>query len=328
MSIPILYYLNRKGLVKKEYIYGFFKILSNLGGCQMLKKLMSVFFVFIFLLVLVFANDSEAETNGPVTMLETDVSPVIVNGTTLVPIKFIADWLGYSVDWHEQEQTVTIGSLQLYEYESRDVLAYPMSIKLNEMEASVRGKNVELNVPAISYNGRTMVPLRFVAESFGIEVEWNNENRTIILNNNGIKSSLYVPEQSVDETEKLKKIADPIIALHEFKKEALDGPSYEQLLKGSKNDLYKPVSFRGKVFQAQEFSDGSTLLLVDVGYSYFTSSDLQLIAVFYDYPVKIVENQIVIIYGEILEPYSYSTRGGYINTVPAIKLVTYENLSD
>ncbi|HPF49880.1 MAG TPA: copper amine oxidase N-terminal domain-containing protein [Caldisericia bacterium] len=41
--------------------------------------------------------------------------------------------------------------------------------------------NVELDVKQIIHNDRTMVPMRFLAESLGCEVEWIPETKEIIL---------------------------------------------------------------------------------------------------------------------------------------------------
>lgn len=47
--------------------------------------------------------------------------------------------------------------------------------------AKVNGKDVPLDVPAQILNGRTMVPIRFVAEALGCEVEWLAKEKTVII---------------------------------------------------------------------------------------------------------------------------------------------------
>src|SRR5690606_21694896 len=42
----------------------------------------------------------------------------------------------------------------------------------------VNGKKVEGDVPAINFHGRTMVPIRFVGEELGAEIEWDDKTWT------------------------------------------------------------------------------------------------------------------------------------------------------
>lgn len=47
--------------------------------------------------------------------------------------------------------------------------------------ATMNGKLVPLDVPAQILNGRTMVPIRFIAEALGCEVEWLDKERTVVI---------------------------------------------------------------------------------------------------------------------------------------------------
>ena len=51
--------------------------------------------------------------------------------------------------------------------------------------AYVDGAEVELDAPALEMDGRTMVPLRFLGESFGIKVQWDDEAKTAVLSSQG-----------------------------------------------------------------------------------------------------------------------------------------------
>ncbi len=52
---------------------------------------------------------------------------------------------------------------------------------IGKSEAKVNGKVVKLDVPPQIINNRTMIPLRFVSESLGYEVEWISEEQKIII---------------------------------------------------------------------------------------------------------------------------------------------------
>ena len=45
----------------------------------------------------------------------------------------------------------------------------------------VNGEIVKMDVPARLINDKTMIPLRFLSENLGYEVEWNEENNTAIV---------------------------------------------------------------------------------------------------------------------------------------------------
>jgi len=104
------------------------------------------------------------------TLLMLDVPPRIVQGRTIVPLRFIADALGATVTWHEAEQRVTVT------YETTTVYFY-----IGSPAVSVNGREVLLDVAPFIMNGRTLVPLRFLAETFGFEVLWHGLTNRIEL---------------------------------------------------------------------------------------------------------------------------------------------------
>ncbi|MGN1231202.1 MAG: stalk domain-containing protein [Anaerotignum sp.] len=97
-----------------------------------------------------------------------DQAPFIENDRVLVPVRGILESLGYTVHWQEHTQTV----LAL----SEDVT---ISLPINSKTATVNGKSVSIDAPAKIKNGRTFVPLRFLAEYSGAEVTWNGSTSTV-----------------------------------------------------------------------------------------------------------------------------------------------------
>ena len=119
--------------------------------------------------------------NKPLT---TDVSPVIIDGRTLVPVRSIFEELGADVIWNNETKTV-----------SATKGATNIEITLGSNNAYVNNNAVILDVPAQSVNGRTMVPARFVAEALGCNVNWDSANQLIQIssskstnNNNNVKN--------------------------------------------------------------------------------------------------------------------------------------------
>ena len=253
-------------------------------------------------------------------VLQPDVPPVIFNGTTLIPLKTLTDWMGLPIMYNEKKQIVSVGTINLYDYpkESLTIAAYPLELTIGQMTATVCGKTVSLEIPAIVWNGRTMVPLRFFAEVFGYQVAWNAQTNIITFNGDGKTAMLYVPPQSNDTAASLHAIIQPILNKYQFISSAKNGPAYTDLNKGPWRYLGQPAGYYGKVLQAVEDPDGSSLFLIRVGDDY-----AKILAVFSSDPVDIQENDGVTIYGTVLDPYSYNTNVGTINTVPALSLVYY-----
>lgn len=96
------------------------------------------------------------------------VPPVIENGRTLVPLRAIFEPLGATVQWDADTQTVT-------STKGSTVIA----LTLGQTTAYINNNPVLLSVPAKAINGRTMVPLRFVSEALGCEVNWDADTYII-----------------------------------------------------------------------------------------------------------------------------------------------------
>ncbi len=96
--------------------------------------------------------------------------PVIENGNTLVPIRFLFEQMGADVDWEQSTQTATISQNNT-----------TISFDINNPVARVNGKNATMNIPAQLINGKTMVPVRFLSEELGYTVNWDGDKRIITI---------------------------------------------------------------------------------------------------------------------------------------------------
>ena len=100
-------------------------------------------------------------------------SPVVENGRTLVPIRFITEELGGKVNWNDKEKRVTI---------EKDSLLVDLKIDSHLVSYKDGEKNYSLiDVPPKIIKGRTFVPLRFVSNALGVGVEWDETNRTVYI---------------------------------------------------------------------------------------------------------------------------------------------------
>lgn len=102
-----------------------------------------------------------------------DQTPVIEDGRTLVPLRAIFEAFGAEVGWGGATQTVsaTKGNTTV-------------ELIINNTVAKKNGEELNLDVPAKIINGRTMVPVRFISDCFGIGVEWDGAMNRVLLSSN------------------------------------------------------------------------------------------------------------------------------------------------
>jgi hypothetical protein len=114
------------------------------------------------------SQDIKVTVNG--NTIAFDQPPIIENGRTLVPLRAIFEALGAEVSWEQSTQTVTA---------VRGDITVTLQIGSNILNKN--GEQFTLDVPAKIVGGRTLVPARAVAESFGAKVEWDSKTRTVTI---------------------------------------------------------------------------------------------------------------------------------------------------
>ena len=149
-----------------------------------MKKILSVILSVILSLagIAVFAEDGDLtiklqignpnmtvnDTEKPID--ENGTTPVIINSRTLLPVRAVVEEIGGDVEWDGETQTV--------------VLAYGEDIVVLEIDNTTAYHNEEpstLEAAPTIINDRTMLPIRFIAESFKFDVEWDGETQTVTI---------------------------------------------------------------------------------------------------------------------------------------------------
>ncbi len=102
--------------------------------------------------------------------VSSDVSPYFNNDRTMVPVRVISEALGAKVDWDEDISTVTI------EKDGKVI-----NLTIGSSTAVIDGTNAELDSPAVTHQNRTFVPIRFVSETLGWNVAWNQDENTVMI---------------------------------------------------------------------------------------------------------------------------------------------------
>lgn len=101
-------------------------------------------------------------SNGKV--LQTDTSPIMVNDRVLVPFRAIAQSTGANVFWNANTKQVTV-------QKNKKVIF----LTVQSSTATINDQTVTLDAPPIIYKGRTLVPIRFIAEALDANVQWTGK---------------------------------------------------------------------------------------------------------------------------------------------------------
>jgi len=105
-----------------------------------------------------------------------DAPAALLEDRTLVPLRALVEHLGGTISWNAKTRQVTL-----------KVRGITISLTIGKSTALVNGKLLAIDpknskvVPVLS-SSRTMLPLRFVAENLGLQVEWDAKTRTITVN--------------------------------------------------------------------------------------------------------------------------------------------------
>ena len=109
------------------------------------------------------------------TALPTDVQPEIRAGRTFVPVRVISEQFGATVQWQPQQQMVLIQQANQPD----------IRLTIGSTTAQVGDRTVTLDAAPFITQGRTMVPLRFIAESYGVPITYDTATRTVRLTRAG-----------------------------------------------------------------------------------------------------------------------------------------------
>ncbi len=142
-----------------------------------MKKWLSLLFVVAGMLVLSagMAHAAKAETPTPKLVLdgmelEPQVPPFLLNSTVMVPVRIATENLGYKVDYDNSKKQVTVsnGKKQLV-------------MTVDKPTAYLDGTPMQMTKPPLIKSNFTLIPLRFLGESLGVQVFWDNQIKSVFM---------------------------------------------------------------------------------------------------------------------------------------------------
>ena len=101
-----------------------------------------------------------------------DDPPYAKNQRVMVPLRNISEALGFTVEWVKED--------------GRDLAVctrdgVTVRVEIGSSRAEVNGEACALEAPSEVLRGRTYVPIRFFSEQFGLDVDWDQATRTVLL---------------------------------------------------------------------------------------------------------------------------------------------------
>ncbi len=112
-------------------------------------------------------------------------APVIVNNRTLIPVRTVVEEMGGTVGWDGETREVTLS------YNNDEI-----KLTIDSTTAYLNGIEQTLDIAPVVINDRTMLPIRFIAESFKFNVNWAQDTQTVkITKASQIQDSAVEPTQ-------------------------------------------------------------------------------------------------------------------------------------
>lgn len=126
-----------------------------------------------------------------------DTTPLIKNDRTMVPLRFLVEAFGGEVIWDDANRTAQV-----------QYRGHTIRIPVGAKELTIDGETVPIDSPAIIAKERTLVPIRFISEGFGMVVRYDEAERGVDIFDQRVTEvgpptdpSLLKPEEGAPEKE-------------------------------------------------------------------------------------------------------------------------------
>lgn len=162
----------------------------------MVEKFNKSLIIYTSIFSMMFANNSFADIKQePIKLkvnqaiVNTDVPPVIIDGSVLVPARTVFEEVGATVLWIKETQEIFITL-------NNSILI----LKVDNNTADLNGSTKTMDVPPKIINNSVMIPLRFVAEALNFKIGWNEKERIASVDSTPQEIVVVVPETEVFES--------------------------------------------------------------------------------------------------------------------------------
>lgn len=181
-----------------------------MGGFIMMKKLtISLFASALLVLPVIPVLSFAADTSKPTIINNGQIN----NGRVLIPLRAVSENLGASVEWFQAEKEVKIkngdSTIWLAANFKRAIIESPPTTDNPDIP---HREYIDLDTATQVIKGTTYVPLRFVGQSLGANVLWNQQSKqaTMTLGGKGLVVNMEQPSIQISDKQ---KVMDPRLKL-------------------------------------------------------------------------------------------------------------------
>ncbi len=122
------------------------------------------------ILTLQIGNPQMTVDGESVNIDDSGTTPVIIDSRTLLPVRAVVEAVGGTVEWDGDTRTTTLTY-------KNDVI----KLTIDSTTAYLNDAAQQLDVTPVIINDRTMLPIRFIAESFKFTVDWDGDMQTVTI---------------------------------------------------------------------------------------------------------------------------------------------------
>ena len=160
-----------------------------------MKKQITRMLSLLLVMAMMLSTSAMAASPGPLVRVNGEIvdfpdGQPYVDGhdRAMIPVRFVTEALGASVDWNDAEKTVIIAKG-----------GTTVAIQIGSPELTVttgdKSTTVQMDTAAVIRDGRTYVPIRYVAEALGAKVDYSDTYKTV---------GIYGDTLTVDQIERLQ----------------------------------------------------------------------------------------------------------------------------
>ncbi|MGQ9558831.1 MAG: stalk domain-containing protein [Desulfurispora sp.] len=184
--------------------------------------------------------------------ISTDLSPYLIDGRVMLPVRAAAEALGAKVCYCAEMNVVVVNKSNIF-------LLLPVGSKV----IYKNGSTINMDVPVQVIQGRTVVPVRYFAEALNCQVEWDTDTSSVLISSL-VRLAVYYPKVTVYDAYLVREVHElPYTkqVAHAAINELIQGkvqtggasrilPPATQLLGIEIKDLQATVNFSREVLQA------------------------------------------------------------------------------
>lgn len=104
----------------------------------------------------------------------TDVQPQIINDRVMIPFRSVLEDMGAQVNYDDATRTVTA-------VRGDTTINFSLDSNVIDIADGEQKSQLEMDVPMVVVNDRTLVPIRFMSNAFGMNVGWESEMKTVVI---------------------------------------------------------------------------------------------------------------------------------------------------